>query len=466
MYPSRSPGTADWLCGEDCWLSSVALRDLRNPRNTVTVGAGNEQPSRYRGTYWYTGTGDNGGVHHTSGVQNFFFYLLSEGGSGDNDGITYSVTGIGVTNAERVAYRALTVYCTPSTDYQAVRSAWVSAAMDFNTNWVGSVGAAWSAVGIGAMSVTPAGGLTFRGPVGGPFSPTTQTLTLVNRGAVPIDWGVTSPQAWANVAPTNGTIPGAGSSVVTVSINATANGLPMGIYTNVLTFNNSLETSLLTSQVRLLVGQPDYYTELFDTADNDLDFQSWTFTPDGSSSVYSACHEVATNFPTDPTGGTTVSLSDDSYVQVTLTGTNTVAIYNRRTNVFFIGSNGYLTMNSGDSEYGESFAYHFNRPRVSGCFDDLNPGSGGTVSWKQTSDRVAVTFSNVPEYGSSATVSFQIELFYDGRIRITYLSVGITDGLAGLSAGQGVPAGFAESDLTSYGPACRPIPWLLSLRSV
>ncbi len=164
-YPNVTAGRSDWLCGEDCWLSSKALRDLRSPANPVTVGSGNEQPSRYKGTYWYFGTGDNGGVHYNSGVQNFFFYLLCEGGSGVNDGISYSVTGIAVTNAEKVAYRALTVYCGQYTDYAAVRAAWMSAAQDFNPSWTTAVSAAWAACGIGAATPTvatptfsPAGG--------------------------------------------------------------------------------------------------------------------------------------------------------------------------------------------------------------------------------------------------------------------------------------------------------------------
>ncbi|MCX6927225.1 MAG: M4 family metallopeptidase, partial [Verrucomicrobia bacterium] len=454
QYPGKSSGTADWLCGEDCWLSSVALRDLRNPRNTTTVGAGNEQPSRYHGTYWYSGTGDNGGVHANSGVQNFFFYLLSEGGNGNNDGLLYTMTGVGITNAQQIACRALTVYCTPSTEYQLVRSAWISAALDLNTNWAANVGAAWSAVGIGALSVSPES-IAFRGPVGGPFNPQTQTYALFNRGASPMNWFASQSQSWLALSPTNGTIPANGSNLVIASISATAATLPMAIYTNTVVFSNSLETTLLTRQVRLLVGQPDYFTELFDANNNDLDFQTLTFTPDGSTSFYSVCREIASSFPTDPTGGITVTLGDDAYATATLTGTNTVAIYNRRTNVFYIGSNGYLTMNSGDTSFSESLAAHFNRPRISACFDDLDPSSGGTVSWKQASDRVAVTYSNVREFGTTATLSSQIELFYDGRIRITYLGVGITDGLAGLSAGLGVPAGFAESDLTSYS-ACRP----------
>ena len=163
-YPDKVDGTADWLLGEDCWLWSTALRDMRNPMNTATVGAGGEQPSRYQGTFWYYSSDDYGGVHYNGGPQNFMFYLLSEGGSGNNDGINYSVTGIGITNAAQVAYRALTVYCVPSTDYHAVRDAWVSAAHDLNTNWVLSVKTAWSTVGVGGIGITPADQVVFDGP--------------------------------------------------------------------------------------------------------------------------------------------------------------------------------------------------------------------------------------------------------------------------------------------------------------
>jgi len=149
-YPSRVAGTADWLMGEDCWLSSTALRDLRNPANAATVGAGSEQPTHYKGTYWYTGTLDNGGVHQNSGVQNYFFYLLSEGGSVTNNGVVYNVTGIGVTNAAQIAYRALTVYCYVFTDYAEIRTAWLSAAQDLNPAWATSVIQAWDAVGFSA----------------------------------------------------------------------------------------------------------------------------------------------------------------------------------------------------------------------------------------------------------------------------------------------------------------------------
>lgn len=147
-YPNKVAGGADWLLAEDSMISATAMRDMKNPSSTTTLASGAQQPSKYNGTYWYSGSQDSGGVHINSGVQNFFFYLLCEGGSGNNDGTSYNVTGIGIDNAAQVAYRALTVYCTASTDYSAARTAWISAAQDLNSSWVSSVQAAWDGVGV------------------------------------------------------------------------------------------------------------------------------------------------------------------------------------------------------------------------------------------------------------------------------------------------------------------------------
>jgi len=203
----------------------------------------------------------------------------------------------------------------------------------------------------------------------------------------------------------------------------------------------------------VLAGPMDYFTEWFDhgARTNELAYRSFTFTPDGSANYYAVCQEAASAFPTDPTGSTTVSLGDNAYYQVTLSGTNTVAIYNRRAKVFFIGSNGYVTMGSGDTTSIPSYTNHFNRPRVSAFFCDLKPAAGGTVLRKQLSDHVAVTYQNVPQAVIGGSNSFQIELFYDGHIRVTYLRMDALLGVAGLSAGQGVPTVlFAPSDFPGY----------------
>lgn len=148
-YPDRrGGGYSDWLFGEDItYPSATAMRDMRNPWRY-------SDPCKYHGQYWHDTTdtspgNDNGGVHFNNGVQNHMFYLLSEGGSGnDEDGVSYNVTGIGVANAMLVAQRALLHYCTRSTDFSAIRGAWMSAANDLSSSYATSVNAAWAAVGI------------------------------------------------------------------------------------------------------------------------------------------------------------------------------------------------------------------------------------------------------------------------------------------------------------------------------
>ena len=183
QYPNAPAGYADWMTAEDCSIQTKAMRDLRDPANVTTVGVGNQLPSRYKGTYWYYGTGDNGGVHYNLSVQTHFFYLLCEGGSGNNDGIAYAVTGIGRDNAARVAYRALTVYCTQTTDYSAARGAWVSAAQDLNAAWVSSVEAAWAAVGVGSAPASRVATPSFSPPGGSYESAQTVTITTATAGA-------------------------------------------------------------------------------------------------------------------------------------------------------------------------------------------------------------------------------------------------------------------------------------------
>ncbi len=124
----------------------------------------------------YIGTSfDDGGVHYNSGIQNKAFYLLAEGGTHPQSGVT--VTGIGRRAAEFIFYRALDVYLTPSSQFINVRNATVSAAGDLYG--VGSAQyietqKAWEAVGVGTTS----GG----GGVGGGCDQSGQTQCEINGG--------------------------------------------------------------------------------------------------------------------------------------------------------------------------------------------------------------------------------------------------------------------------------------------
>src|SRR5258708_7917198 len=81
--------------------------------------------------------------------------------------------------------------------------------------------------------------------------------------------------------------------------------------------------------------------------------------PIAGANFYAVCSAAATAFPADPAGGTVLSMGDDTYSQITLSGGNTVAIYNNRRNVLFVGSNGSLKMNSGATSYAPTYTNHF-----------------------------------------------------------------------------------------------------------
>jgi bacillolysin len=145
-----------WLIGFDRknpanTAQSLYIRNMSNPNDKG-------DPDTYLGTNWVSTTtptdvgGDNWGVHRNSGVQNFMYFLLVNGGIGVNDnGTNYTVTGIGINNAQVIAYRALTVYLSINSQYADARNAWIHAAVDLYgscSNQAIEVGKAWNAVGL------------------------------------------------------------------------------------------------------------------------------------------------------------------------------------------------------------------------------------------------------------------------------------------------------------------------------
>lgn len=177
-------GDPDWLVGGQIG----SLRSMVNPNARAN-------PDTYLGRYWVphannpSGNNDNGGVHSNSGVQNHWFYLLSEGGSGVNDNNdTFTVTGIGIEQAAQIAYRNLTVYLTPRSGYFDARLASLRSAIDLfgeNSPQLHSVDDAWFAVGVttphlAATLSTSADTLDFLADV----TATTDTIdiTIMNSG--------------------------------------------------------------------------------------------------------------------------------------------------------------------------------------------------------------------------------------------------------------------------------------------
>jgi len=96
-----------WLLGED--LPGIgAIRNMMNPPQFGDPGKVSD--TQFRCT---SGDVDGGGVHTNSGVPNHAYALMVDGGT--YNGIT--ITGIGLTKAAQVQYRALTRYLVSGSNF-------------------------------------------------------------------------------------------------------------------------------------------------------------------------------------------------------------------------------------------------------------------------------------------------------------------------------------------------------------
>jgi bacillolysin len=102
-----TPGVR-WQLGEDV-PGFGAIRDMANP--TLFNDPGKLSDAEFHcGGDWRL---DLGGVHHNSGVPNRAYSLMVDGGSYNGQ----TVTGIGLTKAGKIQYRALAHYLTSASDF-------------------------------------------------------------------------------------------------------------------------------------------------------------------------------------------------------------------------------------------------------------------------------------------------------------------------------------------------------------
>ena len=175
----------DWIVGDDKGCTgSLVCRDLQNPK--ATGG-----PDTYQGINWQTMNID---PHVNGSVQNRWFYLITDGGTGTNSELTtnqdYNITGLGIEKARRIVYRTLTTYLTAASDYADTRDGSIQAAVDlygYNSREQVEVTKAWCAVGL-CPAGTPTEADRFDQPGGNP-NPASPNNNNSYAGATPIGRG-------------------------------------------------------------------------------------------------------------------------------------------------------------------------------------------------------------------------------------------------------------------------------------
>ncbi len=196
----------------------------------------------------------------------------------------------------------------------------------------------------------------------------------------------------------------------------------------------------------------DYFTQDY-TDGVPLGDVSLTFTPDASSSFFAASKDAATEFPTPPEGGDDITFGLTDPVEHIVLPKH-VSFYGVEYDSFWVGSTGVISFGANaQTASAATLADHFAGTQISALSSMDATAVGSKVSVTTTPTLVAVTYENVPTEAKAAddSVNVQVELFFDGTIRLTYLDVIASSGIVGLSNGPGTtPTDFVPSDLTSY----------------
>ncbi len=179
------PTKWNWRIGEDITPSGNGIRSMTNP-NLFS------HPKFYKGVSWYAGAGDNGGVHYNSGVQNYWYYLIANGGKGTNEkGWAFKIDSLGIDKAGKIAYRNLTVYLTSSSQYADARTFSIMAATDLYglcSKEVIAVTNAWWVCGVGAKYDSAYVKADFRADTLGCFTSSNIKFTNLSDNSVGCKW--------------------------------------------------------------------------------------------------------------------------------------------------------------------------------------------------------------------------------------------------------------------------------------
>jgi len=131
-----------WLIGEDVYTPGVSGDAFRYMANPTLDGHSRD---------YYSDLLPSDDVHYASGIANLAFYLLANGGSHPRGKNGIAVSGIGITKAARIMYRAQRFYLLATSQYVDARDATARAAQEEygvgSAEWL-STCKAWDAVNV------------------------------------------------------------------------------------------------------------------------------------------------------------------------------------------------------------------------------------------------------------------------------------------------------------------------------
>ncbi|MBP7533287.1 MAG: M4 family metallopeptidase [Chitinophagales bacterium] len=230
-------GNLNWEIGEQVNVNGQGFRSMSNPKQY-------HSPTTYGGEYWVDpidcfawSMSDYCGVHVNSGIQNYWFYLLVNGGTITNDnGDVYSLDGIGIDRAAQIAYQMLQ-YLPANASYMDAKSASTVIAQNLwgtVSSEYAAVRTAWCAVGVGTcdnqtIALTTPGAQANEQYQGGQIK-TINWLGQINAPTVALTYSIDNGLSWQYInpaAPNTGTynwlLPNVNTNNAIVRVQSTQN---------------------------------------------------------------------------------------------------------------------------------------------------------------------------------------------------------------------------------------------------
>ncbi len=241
------PSQANWTIGEN---TGLIFRSMADPKLY-------NQPNTYHGTYWQntecgtpSSANDYCGVHTNSGVLNYWYYLLVNGGSGTNDiNNQYTVSGIGLATAQKIAYNTLLSLASNSqyADARTQSISYASGQYGVNSSQVIAVTNAWYAVGVGGVYVSVVGPSSF-------CTNGTYTLNGVSSGSN-VSWSISPANSNVTLSPSGNQVyisyytPNQISFTLKGTFNGSSGSLPVTANSNYLsgTYSNGSTNGTLNT---------------------------------------------------------------------------------------------------------------------------------------------------------------------------------------------------------------------------
>lgn len=180
------------------------------------------------------------------------------------------------------------------------------------------------------LCVIPDTGFSAVGGAGGPFSTTSQSLTVTNAGTNALNWTVTRNVPWLDISASGGSLNAHSSVSLVVSLNSASSNLTVGTYVGSLWFTNVGSELSLERQFNLaILAPPAITTQPTDEAVLDGDTATFSVATSGGLPLYYQWQLNGTNVSDGGHfSGTTTTNLTVSNVTPAVTGAYSVVVTN------------------------------------------------------------------------------------------------------------------------------------------